>query len=82
MHVTVHPPDQQVTTELHAVERRRQRALIDADLDALNEIFDDTLVHTHAHGVTHTKPQLLGHTASRRPYLGITRGELHRALRR
>ncbi|MEU8507410.1 nuclear transport factor 2 family protein [Streptomyces brevispora] len=76
MHVTVHPPDQRVATELHAVERRRQRALVDVDLDALDEIFDDTLVHTHAHGITHTKTQLLEHTVSRRPYLDITRGEL------
>ncbi|MFJ2865136.1 nuclear transport factor 2 family protein [Kitasatospora sp. NPDC087314] len=76
MHATVRPPDQQVASELHAVELRRQRALVDADLDVLDEIFDDTLVHTHAHGITHTKTQLLEHTASRRPYLAITRGEL------
>ncbi|WP_406098929.1 nuclear transport factor 2 family protein [Streptomyces sp. NBC_01013] len=80
MHVTVHPPDQQVATELHAIEHRRQRALVDADLDALDEIFDDTLVYTHAHGLTHTKTQLLEFTAARRPYLGITRGELHMRL--
>ncbi|MEV1142948.1 nuclear transport factor 2 family protein [Micromonospora sp. NPDC049799] len=76
MPLAVRPPDQQVTTELQAVEHRRQRALVDADLEALDEIFDDSLVHTHAHGITHTKTQLLEHTASRRPYLGITRGEL------
>jgi ketosteroid isomerase-like protein len=76
MSTTVHPPDAQVTTELHALERRRQRALIDVDLDMLDQLFDDTLVHTHAHGITHTKTQLLEHTANRRPYLDITRGEL------
>jgi ketosteroid isomerase-like protein len=76
MYVNVQPPDKQATTELHAVEHRRQRALVDADLDTLDEIFDDSLVHTHAHGITHTKTQLLEHTVSRRPYLGITRGEL------
>ncbi|HZN73000.1 MAG TPA: nuclear transport factor 2 family protein [Micromonosporaceae bacterium] len=76
MSTTVHPPDEQVITELHAIEQRRQRALVDVDLDTLDELFDDTLVHTHAHGITHTKTQLLEHTANRRPYLDITRGEL------
>jgi ketosteroid isomerase-like protein len=76
MTATDHPPAEQATAELHAVERRRQRALVEADLDALDELFDETLVHTHAHGITHTKAELLAHTASRRPYLGITRGEL------
>ena len=73
---TAQPPDERVTAELHAVERRRQRALVEADLDALGELLDDTLVYTHSHGVTHTKAQLLEHTANRRPYLDITRGEL------
>jgi len=76
MSTTVQPPDEQVTAELHAMEQRRQRALVDVDLEALDELFDDTLVHTHAHGITHTKAQLLEHTADRRPYLRITRGEL------
>lgn len=76
MSTTIHPPDASVTIELHAIEQRRQRALVDVDLDTLDELFDDTLVHTHAHGITHTKTQLLEHTAARRPYLDITRGEL------
>ncbi|RSM38355.1 DUF4440 domain-containing protein [Actinoplanes sp. ATCC 53533] len=76
MSTTVQPPDEQVTTELHAIERRRQRALVDVDLETLDDLFDDTLVHTHAHGITHTKTQLLEHTVNRRPYLRITRGEI------
>lgn len=76
MSTTVSPPDEQVTTELHAIEQRRQRALVDVDLKTLDELFDNSLVHTHAHGITHSKTQLLEHTASRRPYLGITRGEV------
>ena len=76
MSTTVQRPDQQVAAELHAIERRRQQALIDVDLDTLDELFDDTLVYTHAHGITHTKAELLEHTANRRPYLDITRGEL------
>jgi ketosteroid isomerase-like protein len=76
MSTAVQSPDEQVTAELHAIERRRQQALVEADLATLDELFDDTLVHTHAHGITHTKTQLLAHTADRRPYLRITRGEL------
>jgi ketosteroid isomerase-like protein len=76
MSTIAQPPDERVTAELHAVERRRQRALLEVDLDALDELLDDTLVYTHAHGITHTKAQLLEHTANRRPYLDITRGEL------
>ncbi|WP_422769174.1 nuclear transport factor 2 family protein [Plantactinospora sp. WMMC1484] len=76
MSSTARPTEEQVVAELHAVEQRRQRALVEADLDTLADIFDDTLVYTHAHGVTHTKAQLLEHTANRRPYLDITRGEL------
>lgn len=76
MNITVSMPDEQVTTELHAIERRRQRALVAADVDTLDELFDDTLVHTHAHGITHTKKELLEDTANRRPFLDVTRGEL------
>jgi ketosteroid isomerase-like protein len=65
-----------VLAELDAVERRRQQALVDVDLDTLDELFDDTLVHIHAPGLVHDKAQLLEHTATRRPYLGITRGDL------
>ena len=67
----------QDATELLAVESRRQQALIDGDLATLDEIFDDSLVHVHAPGVTHTKAQLLEHTQARRAYLEITRGELN-----
>ncbi|WP_432056823.1 nuclear transport factor 2 family protein [Streptomyces sp. bgisy022] len=76
MHPRIHPPDPPTLAALHAVEQRRQRALVDVDLSTLEEILDDTLVHTHAHGITHTKAQLLAHTAERRPYLDISRGTL------
>ncbi|MBA8991140.1 nuclear transport factor 2 family protein [Curtobacterium pusillum] len=65
-----------VAEELLAAERRRQEALIAVDLDALDELFDDSLVHIHAPGLVQDKQQLLEHTATRRPYLEITRGDL------
>ena len=63
--------------ELLAVEDRRRQALIDVDLAALDELFDDSLVHIHAPGVTMDKAQLLEHTATRRVYLAIDRGDLN-----
>lgn len=59
-----------------AVEATRQRALVDGDLDALDAIFDDALIHIHAPGLVHTKAMLLEHVATRRAYLSIERGDL------
>lgn len=59
-----------------AVERQRQAALIAKDLDALDAMFDDALVHVHAPGEVHSKALLLEHVATRGVYLEITRGEL------
>jgi ketosteroid isomerase-like protein len=61
---------------LRAVEDRRLQALLEGDLDTLDDLFDASLVHIHAPGLTHSKQQLLEHVAMRRPYLGTTRGEL------
>jgi ketosteroid isomerase-like protein len=58
------------------VEGRRQQALLDLDIATLDALYDDSLIHTHAPGVTHTKAQLLEHVATRAPYKGATRGEL------
>jgi ketosteroid isomerase-like protein len=72
----VEPAGAAITAELLELEARRQRALIDGDLADLADIFDDSLVHIHAPGVTHNKEQLLEHVATRHAYLEITRGEL------
>ncbi|QTX04426.1 YybH family protein [Agromyces archimandritae] len=59
-----------------AVEAERRRALLAADLDALDALFDDALVHIHAPGVRHDKAMLLEHVATRQAYLDTERGEL------
>lgn len=59
-----------------AVEGRRQAALIAKDLDALDDLFDESLVHVHAPGEVHTKALLLEHVATRGVYLEISREDL------
>jgi ketosteroid isomerase-like protein len=68
--------DEAVRAAVLAVEERRRRALLDGDLDALADLYDDSLVHTHAPGLTHDKAQLLEHVRTRRAYLDMSRGEL------
>ncbi|MGC3992819.1 MAG: nuclear transport factor 2 family protein [Propionicimonas sp.] len=74
---TVEQPDAATRADLLAVEQRRQQALVAVDLDVLADLYDDSIVHIHAPGLTHDKTQLLEHVATRRPYLGTTRGELN-----
>jgi uncharacterized protein (TIGR02246 family) len=62
--------------EILAVEQRRQDALIATDLETLDEIFDESLVHIHAPGLVHTKALLLEHVATRQAYLEITRQDV------
>jgi len=62
--------------EILAVEDRRREALLAHDLDALDDLFDDTLVHVHAPGLIHSKAQLIEHVAVRHAYLDITRSDL------
>lgn len=75
-HAAVTAADDATAAALRAVEDRRLQALLEGDLDTLDDLFDASLVHIHAPGLTHSKQQLLEHVAMRRPYLGTTRGEL------
>ncbi|WP_204773029.1 nuclear transport factor 2 family protein [Leifsonia flava] len=72
----VQTPDAATRAELLAVEERRCQALLAADVATLDELFDDSIVHIHAPGLTHDKAQLLEHVATRQAYLSIIRGEL------
>ncbi|QAY59832.1 nuclear transport factor 2 family protein [Microbacterium protaetiae] len=73
----IHPADQATRAELLEVEARRRQALIDGDIAALDDLFDDSLVHIHAPGLVHDKAHLLEHVAARRAYLDMWRGELN-----
>ncbi|MDQ1034493.1 ketosteroid isomerase-like protein [Streptomyces sp. V3I8] len=68
--------DEATRAAILEVEESRQRALLEVDLHTLGDLYDDSLIHTHAPGLTHTKAQLLEHIATRAPYKGAARGEL------
>jgi ketosteroid isomerase-like protein len=68
--------DDETRAELLAVEERRQKALLAVEIEILDDLYDASLVHTHAPGLTHDKAQLLEHVATRQAYLGISRGPL------
>lgn len=74
--VTVTTPDPETLDQILDAERRRCQALVEVDLDVLDDLFDDSLVHIHAPGLTHSKTQLLEHVSTRQAYLRITRGDL------
>jgi hypothetical protein len=66
-------PDAQLIVDL---EKRRQSALIAVDLDALDAMFADDLVHVHSTGLVHDKTALLRHIEHKRGFIGIERGPL------
>lgn len=68
--------DDATRAQLLAVEERRQAALLAVDLPALEDLYDDSIVHIHAPGLTHDKSQLLEHIATRQAYLDMRRGPL------
>lgn len=72
----VEAASEEVRAQILELEERRQNALIDGNLEELDLIFDDALIHIHAPGLVQDKPKLLEHVGTRRAYLDITRGEL------
>ena len=69
--------DAATRAELLEVEEQRRRALLAVNLPVLDDLYDESLVHIHAPGVTHTKAQLLEHIATRQAYLNMSRGQLN-----
>ena len=74
---TISPATASERAAIEAVERLRHEALVAVDLDTLDRLFDDSLVHIHAPGLVQTKAELLEHTRVRRAYLEIVRGDLN-----
>lgn len=68
--------DADTRAEVLAVEERRQRALLAVDVAALDDLYDESIVHVHAPGLVHDKAQLLEHVATRQSYRAMERGEL------
>ncbi|WP_067680822.1 YybH family protein [Nocardia miyunensis] len=68
--------DGQTRQEIFAVEKRRHETLMAADTDGLSELLDESLVHIHAPGLTHSKAQLLEHVQKRQAYIEMRREQL------
>jgi len=58
------------------IERRRRAALVAVDLDELDRLFAEDLIHVHSTGMKHTKAVLLRHIEQKRAFLAIDRGDL------
>lgn len=68
--------DAETRAEIIAVEQARREALLAVDLETLDGLYDESLVHVHAPGVVHNKTQLMEHVATRQAYLDMTRSDL------
>jgi len=68
--------DDATRAEILDVEKRRCRALLDVDMETLDDLYDESIIHIHAPGLVHDKTQLMDHVSGRRAYLEISRGEL------
>ena len=65
-----------VEQELIAREAERRRALVEDDMAALADLLDDELVHVHATGNVHGKPDVLNHAGNVLRFLDVARGPL------
>ena len=60
-------------SDVEAVERERQRALIAADIPALDRILAHDLIHVHSSGMVHDKGGFLRHIARMGGFVAIER---------
>lgn len=58
---------------VEAVERERQRALVAADIPALDRILAEDLVHVHSSGMVHGKGEFLRHVERMGGFVAIDR---------
>ena len=63
-------------TAVLSIENRRRAALVAVDLEELDRLFADDLIHVHSTGLVHTKTELLRHIDTRRAFLAVERGPL------
>jgi Domain of unknown function (DUF4440) len=66
-----------VEDEIRATENKRIRALIDVDMETLDSLFSDRLVHIHSTAMVHSKAELLAYIEQRRAFVAIERGPLN-----
>ncbi|MGK3123744.1 nuclear transport factor 2 family protein [Candidatus Pantoea formicae] len=62
-------------TSLMAFEKRRQAALISADVEALSVMLADDLIHIHSTGLVHNKVQFIEHIRRMGGFISISRAE-------
>ena len=65
-----------VIDDVKHLEGRRIAAQVELDMETLDAIFADDLVHVHATGVVQDKETLLQHILSRRQFVAIERPDL------
>ncbi|MEF2070715.1 nuclear transport factor 2 family protein [Consotaella aegiceratis] len=61
-------------SEVEAAEAERQRALIAADIPALDRLLADNLIHVHSTAMVHTKVEFLAHVERMGGFIAIERG--------
>ncbi|GBL60817.1 hypothetical protein PCLA_21f0027 [Pseudomonas citronellolis] len=65
-----------IRSELLALERERQRVLVEEDHAGLERLFADDLLYVHTTGLVQDKAQYLDYARHAVRYLAVERGEL------
>lgn len=69
-----------IRSELLALERERQRVLVEEDHAGLERLFADDLLYVHTTGLVQDKAQYLDYARHAVRYLAVARGELQVCL--
>jgi hypothetical protein len=62
--------------EIREKESKRIQALLNVDMETLDSLFSDRLVHIHSTAMVHGKSELLAYIEQRRAFIGVERGPL------